>query len=77
MKKLSVSEFKAKVLGVMNQVARTGETIVVTKRGKAIVKVIPFVEEAAPLAPGKLRGTVVEEGDIVAPLGADLWNAAR
>ena len=38
MKKLSVSEFKAKALGVMDQVARTGETVVVTKRGKAIVK---------------------------------------
>jgi len=77
MQTLSVSEFKAKALGVLAQVARTGEVVVVTKRGKAIVKVIPFVEEMAPLKPGMLRGTVLEEGDLVTPLGADLWDAAR
>ncbi len=77
MLELSVSEFKAKALGILDRVARTGEAVVVTKRGKAIVKVIPFPEDVEPLVPGKLKGTVLEEGDIVSPLGADLWDAAR
>ena len=77
MLEFSVSTFKAKALGILARVARTGEAVVVTKRGKAIVKVVPFSEETAPMAPGKLKGTVLEEGDLISPLGADLWNAAR
>ena len=77
MLEFSVSKFKAKALGIMDRVARTGEAVVVTKRGKAIVKVVPFSEDMAPMVPGKLKGTVLEEGDLISPLGADLWDAAR
>ena len=79
----SVTEFKAKALGILEQVAQTGEPVIVTKRGKAIVKVIPLaygaeVSEGTEVQePGKLKGTVIEEVDIVSPLGADIWNAAR
>lgn len=68
MQTLSVSEFKAKALGIMEQIAQTGETVVVTKRGKAIVKVVPYSEDVEANVPGTLRGTVLEEGDIVSPL---------
>ena len=77
MRELSVSEFKAKALGILDLVARTGEEIVITKRGKPLVKVIPFSDAVEPLVPGKLRGTFLEEVDIVSPLGAELWDAAR
>lgn len=76
-KTLSVSEFKAQALGILEQIARTGEIVVVTKRGKAIAKVIPFSEDQNSRVPGKLRGTVLEEGDVVTPFGADIWQAAR
>ena len=77
METLSVSEFKAKALGVLDRVARTGEGVVVTKRGKPIVKVIPFFSDSEALVPGSMQGSVLEEEDIVSPLGADLWDAAR
>lgn len=76
----SVTEFKAQALGILEQVAQTGEPVIVTKRGKAIVKVIPLPygvdvsEDAAVQVPGKLKGTVLEEVDIVSPLGADIWD---
>ena len=77
----SVTEFKAQALGILEKVVQTGEPVIVTKRGKAIVKVIPYgahvSEGAAVQEPGKLKGTVIEEGDIVSPLGADIWDAAR
>lgn len=38
----SVTEFKAQVLEILEQVAQTGEPVIVTKRGKAIAKVIPL-----------------------------------
>ena len=74
---LSISEFKAKALGVLEQIAQTGESVVVTKRGKAIVKVVPFSDDVAVNVPGTLTGTVLAEEDIVSPLGADIWDAAR
>ena len=77
MRELSVSEFKAKALGILDQVSRTGEEVVITKRGKPLVKVVPLSDAVEPLVPGKLRGTVLEEVDIVSPLGAELWDAAR
>jgi len=79
----SVTEFKAQALGILEQVVQTGEPVIVTKRGKAIVKVIPLPygadvpEGAAVQEPGKLKGTVLEEVDIVSPLGANIWDAAR
>ena len=78
----SMTEFKAQALGILEQVAQTGEPVIVTKQGQAIVKVIPLSygvdvsEGAAVQEPGKLKGTVLEEVDIVSPLGADIWDAA-
>ena len=37
----SASEFKAKCLGVMSEIASTGKPILVTKRGEPLVEVIP------------------------------------
>ena len=76
-KSLSVSEFKSKSLGLLEEVSRTGESIIVTKRGKPIAKVIPFAEAGDKLVLGKLRGTVTEELDIITPFGARLWKAAE
>lgn len=79
----SVTEFKAQALGILEQVVQTGEPAIVTKRGKAIVKVVPLAygadvsEDVEVQVPGKLKGTVLEEVDIVSPLGADIWDAAR
>ena len=58
----SVTEFKAQALGILEQVVQTGEPVIVTKRGKAIVKVIPLpygadvLEGAEVQVPGKLKG---------------------
>ena len=79
----SVTEFKAQTLEILEQVVQTGEPVIVTKRRKAIVKVAPLAygadvaEGATVLEPGKLKGTVLEEVDIVSPLGADIWDATR
>ncbi len=75
MNTLTISEFKAKALAIVAQVAKTGEPVVVTKRGKPIAKVIPFFVATKPLQPGRMQGTVLHEDDIVSPLGAEMWNA--
>lgn len=68
---VSASQFKAQCLAMFDEVASTGEEIVVTKRGKAVVRV------SAATAPKSLRGSVtfnVADEDLVKPLDVE-WDA--
>ena len=69
---ISVSEFKAKCLALMEEVRERGVEYVVTKRGKPIAKVVP-VGAIAPDPFGFLGGMVLEEHDIVSP-DHDAWE---
>ncbi len=39
---ITASEFRAKCLQLMNEVAATGEAIIITKRGKPIANLLPL-----------------------------------
>lgn len=69
---ISAAEFKATCLELMDEVAKSHGEIVITKRGKAVARLVP-VEPPPPLA-GSLAGTVEVKGDIVAPTG-EAWEA--
>ena len=75
MKTMAGTEFKAHALRVLDGVAKRRESVIVTKRGKPVAEIIPYAEPK-PQA-GSLADTLVSEGDIISPLGADLWDAAR
>ena len=42
MQTIQASEFKAKCLALMDKIAASGETLVVTKKGKPIVEMKPY-----------------------------------
>jgi prevent-host-death family protein len=65
-------EFKAKCLELMDEVAMSGGTIVITKRGKAVARLVPMEDQAAPLL-GFYKDKMEIVGDIVAPLDVD-WG---
>lgn len=75
MRTLAITDFKAHALQVLSQVARTREPVVVTKRGKPLVEVIPFSPDVP--RPGTLADALVFEKDIVTPLGEAMWDACR
>jgi prevent-host-death family protein len=77
MKTLAISEFKAHALKVLNDVAKSQETIVITKRGKPLAQVVPYRKSVVKPAPGKLADTFVFEKDIITPLGEKLWEACQ
>ena len=64
---VSATEFKAKCLAILDRVQRTGEAVVITKRGKIVARVVPaHPSDAKPWL--TLRGTKVEwHGDPFAP----------
>lgn len=74
---IRASEFKAKCLALMDQVARTGETIVVTKKGKPIAELRPHRKPPAKTLIGLHRGQVDISGDIVSPPSRRLWEAMK
>jgi prevent-host-death family protein len=77
MKFISAGEFKARCLRVMDEVQATSESVVVTKNGKPVVKLIPAVAQARDVF-GCLAGVVEIVGDIEAPVADPKeWNALR
>lgn len=77
-KTIKVSEFKAKCLALMDEVARTGETIRVTKNGKPVAELRP-VKPAKPASPfGWHKGKAKELGDIISPaVDPEDWEALK
>ena len=73
MKTIKASDFKAKCLQIMNEVAESGTVIVITKNGKPVAQLAPIVSRAATLA-GAHQGKISIVGDIVGSLG-EPWNA--
>ena len=73
-KTIAAGEFKAKCLALMDEVARTGEEIVITKRGKPIAR-LEAIEEPTWLS---LRGSLLwQADDIVSPVDSDEWESLR
>ncbi len=79
METISISKFKATCLARLERVRRTGETLLVTRRGVAIAEITP------PSRPtvrkqwlGSLASTGRITGNIVAPAVAPTeWEALR
>lgn len=72
---ISAAKFKATCLELMDEVERTGTTVVVTKRGRAVARLVP-VRVKVKSARGLLKGRVRILGDIVAPIDV-IWNAEK
>ena len=72
---IAAGEFKAKCLGLLDEVARTGRPLTVTKRWRPVARLVaakkPPKRRGAPRA-----GSVLYEGDIVAPLD-EPWEALK
>ena len=70
---MKASEFKAKCLRLMDEVAEDGGEIVITKNGRPVAKLTAFQERPKSLF-GAGRGRMKILGDIVSPLDVE-WEA--
>ena len=71
---IKASEFKAKCLALMDEVADTGEEIVITKRGAPVARLSPYRKRPESFY-GRYRGMIKIHGDLDDPLDED-WEAA-
>jgi prevent-host-death family protein len=66
MKKMAAGAFKANCLAVMDDVQAKHETVVITKYGKPVAKLVPVEPQGDDIF-GFLRGRVTITGDVVSP----------
>lgn len=67
MKTMPAGQFKIKCLAVMDEVQSKRESVIITKRGKPVAKVVPVEQESDDIF-GFLKGRVTVTGDIVSPI---------
>jgi len=76
MQTINATDFKAKCLAILDEVATTGEGITILKRGRAVAQLLPAVDRANGYPQEGLMGSVEVLDDIVAPvLPATAWEA--
>ena len=76
---IPAGEFKAKCLALLDEVAETGEELVVTKRGKPVARVAPLTKASGRK---KYRGSSLAHmvewtGDIVSPVEEYQWETLK
>jgi len=72
---MKASEFKAKCLEVMDTVARTGDSVILTKRGKPVAKICPMESPPSSIF-GCMKGRIEILGDIISPIDVE-WDAEK
>ncbi len=71
-KTLTATTFKAQCLALLDEVAETGESLLITKHGRPVARIDPVQP------PASLRGSVtfaVSDEELIAPL-PEQWDAA-
>lgn len=78
---ITATEFKAKCLKLMDEVAATGQSITITKRGKPIAKITPDAGERPQSLYGFSKGVITvtdPNDDLIAPACDESeWDACR
>lgn len=74
-KSISTSDFKAQCSQVIEDVAQGRGSVIITKRGRAVAKLVPADETSKPIF-GFAKGCITIHGNIVQPIDVE-WEAAR
>jgi prevent-host-death family protein len=77
MKTMPAGEFKTNCLAVMDEVKAKRETIIITKHGQPVAKLVPVNSDNDEIF-GFFRGKGSINGDVVSPaLSPDEWGNLR
>jgi prevent-host-death family protein len=76
MRTMAAGQFKAKCLGLLDDVKMKRESVLVTKHGQPWAKLVPLDSEDDPLSAFRFPGKIEIVGDIMAPLYSDDENEA-
>ena len=74
---ISVTEFKAKCLSLLDGVGKNGGSITVTKRGRPLAKVVPAPKEGWKSLKGAWAGQFSVPDEILMADTSDQWDVVR
>ena len=74
---VTATEFKTRCLALIDEIAHTGDTIVVTRHGKPVAQLVPPARKPWKSPAGILAGEIEIIGDIVNYDTSHLWNALK
>ena len=74
---VSVTEFKAKCLALLDDIGERGGAITITKRGRPLATVGPAPQRPWQSPEGSWAGKVTITGDLVSADTSGLWEVAR
>ncbi len=72
---VSTSELKARCSAIVERVAGRRESIIVTRRGRRVARLVPLNAESQSLF-GFARGAITVRGDLMASIDVD-WEAQQ
>ena len=70
---ITAAEFKTKCLQLLDEVAESGEAVVITKNGRPVSRLVPH-HEAPKLVFGRNRENIRILGDIVSPMPTEWYE---
>jgi len=70
------SRFKPRALEYFREVERTGKALIITDRGKPVLKIVPYSEKSSELLRA-LRNSVIKYEDPTDPVGLNEWESLR
>jgi prevent-host-death family protein len=77
MKTVPAGEFKARCLRIMEEVRTKRVTVLITKKGRPVAKLVPADDDADEVF-GRLQGVIEIVGDVESPVVApEDWKGLR
>ena len=73
---VSKSKFKPRALQYFREVERTGRALVITDRGKPVLKILPYSEKPGN-ALRMLRNSVIKYENPTDPVGLNDWESLK
>jgi len=73
---IAKSKFKPHALEYFREVEKTGKTLIITDRGKPVLKIVPYFEEPSEVMK-VLSNSVIKYENPTDPVGLDDWESLK
>lgn len=70
------SKFKPHALQYFREVERTGKALIITDRGKPVLKIVPYSEKSSEVLK-LLRNSVIKYENPTEPVGLNDWESLK
>ena len=78
METINASDFKARCLAILDRVHKTGEPVLILKRGRPVAELLPARQTRAEYPQLELKGSVTVLADIMEPVvPEEHWDSLR